>query len=449
MIKAGKKLLSIAAASALVLGVCLSLAACGGIRRGVSSIEDLYAMQDGKSYKLDCDIDLKGGEWYPLSVGNFDGAGHTIGNCTINTTSTSYDGFFRRASKLNNVVFDNITVNISFSGNYNGMCGGIAAGQVDKEVKGVTVKNSELTVQTSGVKDGARISIGGIVGEYRHGVSAGIPSGITGVYDCKLENSSLSVIGFVDYVGGIAGEHVGGEMSNCHVVGSAIKSNTGYIGGITGYGGGSVSRCVFEQSDIEANNGNAGGIVGLGDNVVSRCAVYGGGISVSSDSYYRIGGAVSATTDYGRCKISDCLVGGLNISGSTSSAKTDVVCRIGGLCAGSDSTISKCVVYDCVISGTGSTKSKHMTTNGFSAFVGGSINNCAVVDTVVSGGTKDAFCPKSDTVFNCLLRCAGAPNVNDIPVFDGDDLNELLSALSLDESIWSVADGAPKLNTEK
>lgn len=446
-----KAIISLSVISVFCIAACC-FSACGAVKHGISTVEDLYAMQSGKSYSLKCDIDLKGRAWTPLSVKNFDGNGHTIKNCTINETLTSDGGFFKRIEKLNNVTFDGIVGNISFiADDAQWLNGGIAAGLVYKEIKNVTVINSDLSFSVVKTDANATIvHVGGIAGEYSAGMAT-LSTGFTGVYDCTFLNSNLSVTGksVSLSVGGIVGSHFTKEFLNCSVVNSVINSN-GTTGGIIGFldNGSVVKNCAFKNSEIKSTGGYAGGIVGMISSYskpeITECSASGGTVEVNSKGGYAVGGIVGC--DYGdKTVINNCLVSGMALDCSTVSSKADESCLAGGLCGVASGTVSKSIVVDCKVSGTGGTSSKNMFAAGFIARVGGSVNNCAAYGVTVTGGKSDIFAPSGDTVFNSFVGEGSAPNANGLSVLNPSEWESILEKILLDNGIWSFDGGKPSL----
>ncbi len=446
-----KAIISLSVISVFCIAACC-FSACGAVKHGISTVEDLYAMQSGKSYALKCDIDLKGRAWTPLSVKNFDGNGHTIKNCTINETLTSDGGFFKRIEKLNNVTFDGVVGNISFiADDAQWLNGGVAAGLVYKEIKNVTVINSDVSFSI--VKTDANatmVHVGGIAGEYSAGMAT-LSTGFTGVYDCTFENSNLSVTGksVSLAVGGIVGSHSTKEFLNCSVVNSVINSN-GTTGGIIGTLESSsiVQNCVFENSEIKSTGGWAGGILGsvFSNAKITECLASGGTIAVNSKGVYSVGGITGYSNE---AIISDCLVNGMTLDCSTTSAKADDSCYVGGFCGTSGGTVSKSIVVDCKVSGTGSTSLKNVAAAGFIARVGGSVNNCAAYGVTVSGSKSDIFAPSGDTVFNSFVGEGSAPNANGLTVLNPSEWESILETMSLDSGIWTFDGGKPSLKNIK
>ena len=107
----------------------------------ISSLEDLYAMESNKNYQLMCDLDLGEREWFPLSVHQFNGNGHTISNGIINSTisgSKYRSGFFEDADKVVDVKFSNMQYNFFFNNDESPVYFGTVAGYCN-DIANVTV----------------------------------------------------------------------------------------------------------------------------------------------------------------------------------------------------------------------------------------------------------------------------------------------------------------------
>ena len=199
---------------------------------------------------LAADIDLTGNEWVPIQVqgytGTFDGGGKTITGLTINQPSTNNVGLFASI-----------------------------------EVEG-TVKNLKLDK----VNVTANSNVGAIAGENRG----------------TIENCSVSgsVTGSSDNgcVGGIAGFHRKGSITDCHS--SATVEGKAYVSGIAGQndamlGSASIIAC-YSTGSVTATKNNttgssyAGGVVGLNSNEAVLTACYATG-NVKGEGNY-VGGVV-------------------------------------------------------------------------------------------------------------------------------------------------------------
>ena len=226
----------------------------GGSKYIVSSPAALqaWATEVQNNASLNCtlaaDIDLTGNEWVPIQgyTGTFDGGGKTITGLTINQPSTNNVGLFASI-----------------------------------EVEG-TVKNLKLDK----VNVTANSNVGAIAGENRG----------------TIENCSVSgsVTGSSDNgcVGGIAGFHRKGSITDCHS--SATVEGKAYVGGIAGQndamlGSASIIAC-YSTGSVTATKNNttgssyAGGVVGLNSNEAVLTACYATG-NVKGEGNY-VGGVV-------------------------------------------------------------------------------------------------------------------------------------------------------------
>ena len=112
-----------------------------------------------------------------------------------------------------------------------------------------------------------------------------------------IENCSVSgsVTGLSDnsFVGGIAGWHYGGTITDCHS--SATVEGIAYIGGVAGQSNDIITAC-YSTGNVTATRNNttgssyAGGVVGLNNNEAILTACYATG-NVEGDGDY-VGGVV-------------------------------------------------------------------------------------------------------------------------------------------------------------
>ena len=221
-----------------------------------------------------------GNEWTPVPnfAGTFDGNNKTITGLTINQTATSNAGLFTSIGEegtVKNLTLDK--VNITITGSY--------AGTVAGENNG-TIENCSVSGNvTSSVGMGLSANVGGIVGR-NNGT-------ITG---CTVEGSVKAKD--ADFVGGIAGFHSKGSITDCHS--SATVEGRAFVGGIAGQsdaklGIASITAC-YSTGSVTATKNNttncsfAGGVVGLNSNEAVLTACYATG-DVKGDGE-RVGGVV-------------------------------------------------------------------------------------------------------------------------------------------------------------
>ena len=194
----------------------------GGTRYIVSSPAALEAwateMKNDPTQNLNCtlaaDIDLTGTEWTPIPnfAGTFDGNGKTITGLTINQSATDNVGLFASIDDVG------------------------------------TVKNLKLDK----VNVTAKSNAGAIAGVNRGTIENCSVSG-------KVAGSSVN-----SYVGGIAGWHYGGTITDCHS--SATVEGITYTGGVAGQSNASITAC-YSTGDVKGEGNYVGGVVG--DNVSS------------------------------------------------------------------------------------------------------------------------------------------------------------------------------------
>ena len=462
-----RKIYSVVLSVVIACGILLS--GCDGLSGGyvkISSLNDLYAMASNKSYELTCDIDLNGGEWYPLAVKNFNGNGYTIKNGYIIQTTENYAcGFFTSVNTLKNVVFDNIQVNVTFSddsqGAYNG---GIIVGEA-KTVDCVTITGSKgfftASVDNSGSANGVNC-----------GVIAGYVSGK--INNSRVENCELKCTRIYSKlnVGGIAGEVFGSQSEkvtdnvteNSRIYADADTLNCGGIIGCLNQGSGKTSGCVAKNNVIELKvypeytasryDSCAGGVIGRVEekNIVENCVGGNNEITLSRKSRnqtlftdeggYRVGGVIGKSAG----KVTDCLSEINDISCKSESASTKQFARIGGLCGSATATISKSVSVRNAIAETNTAGASSMFSAGLVAKTSATVTNCAVYANTINGRNCDVFTDKTDSLFNCYVaeHASTVPNVNSLPVLSSEQWNDIINVLSLG-SKWYMENGVLNL----
>ena len=200
---------------------------------------------------LTADIDLSGTEWTPIPkfAGTFDGNNKTITGLTIKSTTTNVGLFTSIAEEgtVKNLTLDN--VNITAGSNVGAIAG---------ENRG-TIENCSVSGSVTGLSDNS--CVGGIAGFHSKGT----------ITDC---HSSATVEG-KDCVGGIAGQSDAmlgyASIIACYSTGSvtATKNNLDYswAGGVVGLNSnGAVLTACYATGDAKGDGNYVGGVVG--DNVV-------------------------------------------------------------------------------------------------------------------------------------------------------------------------------------
>ena len=215
--------------------------------------------------------------WTPIEdyAGTFDGNGKTITGLTFNQPETSNVGLFATIAgggTVKNLTLDEVDITASYYV-------GAVAGQNDG-----TIENCSVTGSVASHVDGADSFVGGITGE-NHGTITGCAA----AGSVTVENGS--------YVGGIAGWHRGGSITDCHF--SATVTAMAFVGGIAGQSNATITACYSTGKVAATKNGvdnsYAGGVVGYNSNkeaILTACYATG---SVSGDGS-NVGGVVGNNT---------------------------------------------------------------------------------------------------------------------------------------------------------
>lgn len=448
----------------------------------ITSIEDLYAMESNKSYELTCDIDLQGGEWYPLEVKNFNGNGYTIRNCYISTPVQNYDdkgyklsvsgGFFAKLNRLEDIVFDNIQVNVMFTDGTQQCNGGVVAGEM-KEIENVTITNSKGFFTLSSEDDSSHVNCGVIAGVID---GTGYVSGKT-IKNVQVENCELrcSRIYRALRVGGIAGsvvfhetEIADNKVTDSRIFADADDLSCGGVFGYLEYYSGTTSGCISKNNrfDLKAHPihtkavaSSVGGVVGCSskNSDVEKSVSSNNEIILSRSSRnetlftdnggYRMGGIAGISAG----RISNCLSDSNTISGSSESTSSKQFASVGGLCGYASATISKSVAQNNTISETNTVSASAMSSAGFVAKTSASVTNCAVYNNTVNGKKQDAFTAEvKDRLFDCYVAVQeeSIANANSLPILSYEQWNDIITVLSLD-SDWNMENGILYLELNK
>lgn len=448
----------------------------------ITSIEDLYAMESNKSYELTCDIDLQGGEWYPLEVKNFNGNGYTIRNCYISTPVQNYDdkgyklsvsgGFFAKLNRLEDIAFDNIQVNVMFTDGTQQCNGGVVAGEM-KEIENVTITNSKGFFTLSSEDDSSHVNCGVIAGVID---GTGYVSGKT-IKNVQVENCELrcSRIFRTLRVGGIAGsvvfhetEIADNKVTDSRIFADADDLSCGGVFGYLEYYSGTTSGCISKNNrfDLKAHPihtkavaSSVGGVVGCSskNSDIEKSVSSNNEIILSRSSRnetlftdnggYRMGGIAGISAG----RISNCLSDSNTISGSSESTSSKQFASVGGLCGYASATISKSVAQNNTISETNTVSASAMSSAGFVAKTSASVTNCAVYNNTVNGKKQDAFTAEvEDRLFDCYVAVQeeSIANANSLPILSYEQWNDIITVLSLD-SDWNMENGILYLELNK
>lgn len=449
----------------------------------ITSVDDLYAMESNKSYELTCDIDLQGGEWFPLEVKNFNGNGYTIRNCYISTPVQNYDnkgyklsvsgGFFAKLNRLEDIAFDNIQVNVTFTDGTQQCNGGVVAGEM-KEIENVTITKSKGFFTLSSEEDDSSQVNCGVIAGFIDGT--GYVSGKT-IKNVQVENCELrcSRIYRALRVGGIAGrvvfhetEIADNKVTDSRIFADADDLSCGGVFGYLEYYSGTTSGCISKNNrfDLKAHPihtkaaaSSVGGVVGCSskNSDIEKSVSSNNEIILSRSSRnetlftdnggYRMGGIAGISAG----RISNCLSDSNTISGSSESTSSKQFASVGGLCGYASATISKSVAQNNTISETNTVSASAMSSAGFVAKTSASVTNCAVYNNTVNGKKQDAFTAEvEDRLFDCYVagQDESIANANSLPVLSYEQWNDIIIVLSLD-SDWKMENGVLYLQLNK
>lgn len=397
----------------------------------VNDIDDLYAMESGKSYTLNCDLDLNGAIWEPKSIQDFNGNGHTIKNANITSMATIdfRSGFFATANTISNLNFENIRVVIpSASDGMNYI--GIVCGE-SSSVENVHIKNCVLRVNTSGRY---AYKIGGISGE-------GKKFNNCSVVDCNLR--LICQHNHKDYwthFGGIVGySEYSTEINDCKVTDSEMFCSTQTHSNI-----GIIAGEIKAQADLgklfTANNSlqldssatqylaRVGGLIGnidAAEGNLQNSASMNNEITCTANDRFCIGGLVGRNSG----TIKNCLSDMNTVNGITKNTVDTSAAYTAGFCAANYGTITRSIAQNCTVNGSGSDSNITGPTAGFSALGSGSISYCGVWQNMVVGNNKENFVASAENLFYCL----------DNP--DTEQWNNVLTLLQLDGELWEFDQG--------
>jgi len=247
----------------------------------IATVADLNNVRAVPSahYILTNNIDLvEYGNWNPIGsssikfTGTFDGAGHTIDNLTI-ASSSSHQGLFGYVSGstiISNVTLVNASVTTTASGS---VYAGTLVGQGDggSTIRNISVRDSTVAVtgNYAGGIAGSIITVssssftGDVTGDQRLGGIAGMATNIDNCIAAGTVTSTSTSPTATVRVGGIVGQVSGSGIISNSIVLATVSANGKYVGGIAGQAGSSVSNSValnpYVNSSATANVGQIGG----------------------------------------------------------------------------------------------------------------------------------------------------------------------------------------------
>lgn len=403
----------------------------------ISSVDELFAMQSDKNYRLACDLDLSGQNWEMLRVKKFDGNGHTIRNTVVSKPKIEndqwgYTGFFSYAESITDVTFKNLSVTgiISCVSTHSA----IVCGDGLKNAENVSVTDSYLNVIISSNDNSF-----GYVGSISGGDGRCQFSNCT-VKDCTVTVQQANKSNGWLHVGGIAGVVADYNILDCIVENTNITCQSrGYcnFGGLVGelkpvVGTDTIIKnCVARNNHLELNttaneySTRFGGAIGNIDKdsvKIENCASINNELKIKANYTYNI--AAFAGRNIGT--IRNCLSDLNTVNADVNYSNKDSAGYAAGFCGSNYGNISRCVAQDCNVAGTQFTVCSGYVASGFAAYITSSVAYCAVVGGTVSGGNKNTVANNSDFIINC--------NTYENPTSD------IISDLSLDTELWSYTD---------
>lgn len=458
------------------LGLILTLTSCGGsvFSSEITTIDELYAMESNKSYVLKNDIDLGSRQWYPLSVQNFDGNGHTIKNgyfiddCQYDNNYQTYtSGFFRYSTGIKNLTLENIdcTVNSTVTSKYDYNAVGVLSGTVKGEVTNCLIRQCNLTANFTSAEKSSMYSA--VKGQY--GVGGLVGYGST-TNNCRVEDSMINMKithdGYADVcLGGISGFNFECGNNN-RVVDSKIignvkveKSTVGEIlvGGIFGNVlrvSNKLENSLFMNNEVsmESTVGiiKTGGIIGaFQDSYINNCIVKDNKFTIKAYESYNVGGIVGnfrETSSNTNHRLENCLSINNEFECSVSN-KSNEKTRVGGITGYINSPVYYSVSKDNLVKGSTLVK-KEDYSSGFIAS-SSTVFNSISINNDVSGYSIDTFAFPDSLISNSyIVDNRNLNNSNNVEQADLEN-NDLITLLSLSKDYWeNKEDINLKLNNE-
>ncbi len=430
----------------MVTGLCGVFNGCSKGKK-VSSLEELYAMESNKCYQLTCDIDLEGREWEPLSVEKFDGGGYTIKNAIIQGAfSEEYGGFFKRAKEVNNIIFENVTLNISLS---QGAYFGIVAGGITEGMQNVAVKNSTARFMSTN-SEVFRARFGGLAGRVGNNIQ-----------NCTIENSQIEGFSVSSlHAGGIVGDYDARngdemQMAGCKATNVTITLDSNdyiYVGGAIGLlESGRLEGVTVDGAIIKANKdeegkiycGGVAGIVGektSSDNCVLRRSIAQNcTLDVSAKDQIRVGGVAGGANR----RIEDCLSSNNQITG-VSTYKGEYCAYVAGLCGYAGMVVRNSISQGCIISG--NALGNNIRFAGLIGYTESTIVNCAVNNNIFKVESYDVFTKNCEQIHTSYIVSDEeiVNNNSKVPLLSSTDWSDGVRKLGLDGH-WSIEGNMAKL----
>ena len=343
----------------------LSSFALSGAPSGNEGIAPFMAINNAVLQNISItDAIVSGGKFSAGLVGYAAGAGVTIQNCSISSSSISDNGHDYGAG---------------------GLIGGIYGGTVTR------CSGTDLTISTSVTN---KQYFGGIICYINGSVTVSECSlnGLTGITNAtkfggivgQINNSNViitncsnhsTIDATTNYMGGICGEATLGTISNCTNDG-AINANNSAAGIVAQLGGATVTGCV-NTGNISATSNYAGGVVAYFTKGLIEKSRSDATIVATNDN---VGGLIGAISGSNGAKANSCFAKG-NVKGAT-----NVGGFIGSMQADGAYIVNSLAAANVVATA----KENNQAAGGFVGYLKNStkgknawIGNCAVYDVIV------------------------------------------------------------------
>lgn len=297
----------------------------------ISSKSDLTSIESfeaGKTYKVTANINMNGERWEAKKLYNASfiaDSQYTISNFTI-YSNTSYCGFFSSIvnSTVENIIFENITINITTQTpaiDYAGIVVGVVNSSSINKVK---VTNSYIVADAN--LNTLPSYVGGMIGACTNGTNTISNS----ICECHIGTNLKNAGGFV----GMTGPNT--VVKDSSFTGSVEAS--GYLGGFTAQNKGLIKNCNAEVtaniSTSRSGSSYIGGFVATNYNTVQDCSVTITNITISNPSSYfgMYAGGFAGYNSYSQV-ISNCTVKGKYTTSSIKVSKNYGDVFVAGLVA--------------------------------------------------------------------------------------------------------------------
>ena len=394
------------------------------VTTSVSTVEELKAIRENRSYRLEADLDLSGEVWSPVSVRNFDGNGHTISNVRFQAALQDQDGgFFSTAKSITNLTLRNVVGIVQSQEEHNGI--GVLAGSVET-LRDVNVEEANLTVMVPAV-DGA--NVGGISGSTSDGMMERVIA----------ENISLNVSGNGNvYVGGISGSRAKSAdsiLARDITIDLSAGNNAVACGAFGSMGYSLVTNSVVLGCELRAKG-----------NVATICGMAGALSSGSGNLNVEDVFATAVGSDSALCAGMASV--GRATNGFVQNFQADAQADDSANCSGFIHVPDGECSFSAAIGNTLTSRGERAEAYGFSRSAdSGSFFSCLVNQVDLNAETVDVFSsPLDESLFSQVAvgpECLDIVNANELSYLSALRWEDILGEYGFDSSLWRFIDGNP------